>query len=516
MNRNIWNLYKNSERGQNAIEIFNFNEHDDLFDKTSKIYDFCSEFMGDISEKEDFINTLFSVYENVSVSQLSLKENEKINSFFERFIDNFEISVIEENESGELFKVLSEKPFIKQKDYKSLCSITTEISLFLYFQYPESFLPILFSERFDKLMNLLDVLNIEFPQLPTTIDKRGRLILYNNLCENIINFAKTNELTPAETCACIYDFAKMLLAEDLENISDLPEPTNIWLTGGSKYDYETFLKNPSENAQSVWTCNEKTKRGDIIVMYVLSPYSCIQSIWRANIDGVFTPFNYYNSRTTVTNGVIIPKITINELRNDEYFKNLPIVRKNFQGVNGVKFSAKDYMELQRILISKGFNTSCLPQLYKPNLEIELNIKNEKDVEEFLLIPLLSKLGYSENDWTRQLSQKAGRKEKAIPDFVFFPKGEIHFQNAPLVIEAKYDMSSSVERMKSYNQALSYARMMRATIFAICDKDRIIIYKEIDNNFNRFKPTFEKHWQNLNDAETFNNLKKIIGREYIRK
>ena len=251
-------------------------------------------------------------------------------------------------------------------------------------------------------------------------------------------------------------------------------------------------------------------------MYVLSPYSCIQSIWRANTDGVFTPFNYYNSRTTVTNGVIIPKITINELRNDEYFKNLPLVRKNFQGVNGVKFSAKDYMELQRILIPKGFNTSCLPQLYKPNLEIDLNIKNEKDVEEFLLIPLLSKLGYSENDWTRQLSQKAGRKEKAIPDFVFFPKGEIHFQNAPLVIEAKYDMSSSVERMKSYNQALSYARMMRATIFAICDKDRIIIYKEIDNNFNRFKPTFEKHWQNLNDAETFNNLKKIIGREYIRK
>jgi hypothetical protein len=34
----------------------------------------------------------------------------------------------------------------------------------------------------------------------------------------------------------------MLLAEDLENISDLPEPTNIWLTGGSKSDYETFKK----------------------------------------------------------------------------------------------------------------------------------------------------------------------------------------------------------------------------------------------------------------------------------
>jgi hypothetical protein len=39
-------------------------------------------------------------------------------------------------------------------------------------------------------------------------------------------------------------------------------------------------------------------------MYVLSPYSCIQSIWRANTDG-FYPLNYYNNRTTVTNGVII-------------------------------------------------------------------------------------------------------------------------------------------------------------------------------------------------------------------
>ena len=40
--------------------------------------------------------------------------------------------------------------------------------------------------------------------------------------------------------------------------------------------------------------------------------------------------------------------------------------------------------------------------------------------------MLKRLGYTESDWTRQLSQKAGRKEKAIPDFVFFPKGEKHF------------------------------------------------------------------------------------------
>lgn len=515
MNKNIWNLYKNSERGQKTIKIFTIDEGKKLLEKVSEIYDFCIEKIGDESQKENFINIFFGIYDNIVAENLYIKENESLTEFYERFIDNFEMAIVDEDENGKLYKVVGDKPIFKQKDYKNLSSIVSELSLVLYCDYPEAFIPILFPERFDKLINLLDALNIELPQVPTNTDKRGRLLFYNNLCENIFTFAKENELTPPEICACIYDFAKMLIQDDSISDSDLPEPTNIWLTGGSKSDYQTFLKNPPENAQSVWTCNEQTKRGDIIVMYVLSPYSCIQSIWRANTDGVFTPFNYYNSRTTVTNGIVLPEIKLDELKTDEYFKNIGIVRKNFQGVNGVKFSAKDYSELQRILQQKGFDTSALPQLYSPDLNIEVKLKNEKDVEENLLIPLLKKLGYTENDWTRQLSQKAGRKEKAIPDFVFFPKGEVHFQNSPLVIEAKYDLSSSIERMKSYNQALSYARMMQSSTFAICDKDRLIVYKGKDNSFNRFKPTFEKHWQNLNDAETFNTLKKIIGKDYIK-
>lgn len=515
MNRNIWDLYKNTERGQNAIKIFTIEEGEKLLEKISEIYDFCKVTIGENSVKEHFLNVYFGIFDNIIADELFLKENENLTDYYERLIDNFELGIVDEDESGQLFKVVEEKPIFKQKDFKNLSSVTSELSLVLYSEYPEAFIPILFPERFDKLLNILDVLNIECPQLPTNADKRGRLIFYNNLCENIFQFAEKYDLTPAETCACIYDFAKMLVSDDSNIDLELPEPTNIWLTGGSKEDYETFLKNPPENAHSVWTCHEQTKRGDIIVMYVLSPYSCIQSVWRANTDGVFTPFNYYNSRTTVTNGILVPPIKLNDLKTDDYFKELGIVRRNFQGVNGIKFSAKDYTELQRLLVQKGFDISTLPQLYNPNLDIEVNLKNEKDVEEYLLIPLLNKLGYSENDWTRQLSQKAGRKEKAIPDFVFFPKGEIHFQNSPLVIEAKYDMSSSIERMKSYNQALSYARMMKSPIFAICDKDRIIIYKETENNFNRFKPTFEKHWQNLNNAETFTTLKKLIGREYIK-
>jgi len=514
MNKNIWNLYKNSEKGKQTIDLFTIrNEDENLEVKAKQIFQKNNEYLGGIDSEDYFLDNCFITIDSIIADELFLNENENSAEYFIRLIDNLEIFIVEENSVGELIRKKNERPLIFQKDYKSFCSILPEISLVLYFYSDLFFIPILFREQFDTFLKILDVLEIPMPALPSKSDKRGRLLLYNQLNNNIADFAKKNDLTIEETCACIYDFAFMLLEENHKQ-DELPEPTNIWLTGGSKEDYKTFLENPLKGEKSVWTCNENTKRGDIIVMYVLSPYSCIQSIWRADIDGVYTPFNYYNSRTRATDGIVIPQITLKELKADPYFSLLPITRKNFQGVNGVEFSPKDYKELLRILTEKGFDTSILPKLYKPNLEIEAQLKTEKDVEENLLIPLLKKLGYNNADWTRQLSQKAGRKEKAIPDFVFFPTGEIYFQNAPLVIEAKFDMRSNIEKTKSYNQALSYARIMKSSVFGICDKDRLIIYKENKGHFDRFNPNFEKHWQNINEAETFQQLKLLIGKDAI--
>ena len=527
MNKNIWNLYKNSERGKNAIDAFLLQksiiiEIDDLEKiqneiekKLKSIFQYCHKYIGYLSEENYFINDFYCTLENTYVDDLLIKEDESVSIFFDRLIDNFELGWISVDENGKLFKLKDKKPFVKQKDYKAICTFIPNISLVLYYRNPEIFTPILFYERFNVFMKILDALEIPIPPLPAKTDKRGRLLFYNDLNSEILRFAKENNLTPEETCACIYDFALMLIEEDKNTETDLPEPTNIWFTGGSKEDYETFLKEPKQGAKSVWTCNENTKRGDIIVMYVRTPYSFIQSIWRADIDGIYTPFNYHNGRTEVTNGIVFPPITLNEIKNDSYFFQLPIVRKNLQGINGVQFSATDYKELQRLLTAKGFDISVLPQLYNPDLQIIETLKNEKDVEEKLLIPILEKLGYSETDWTRQLSQKAGRNEKAIPDFVFFPKGEIHFQNAPMIIEAKYDMSSNIERTKTYNQALSYARIMKSSIFGICDKDRLIIYKEKNGGFDRFKPILEKHWQSLNEPEAFSKLKNLIGKNTIK-
>lgn len=372
MNKNIWDLYKNSKRGKKAISLFTIREDDNLEEKIKEIYFFCSDYLAEKKKVNVFLSRFFLIADNLFADDLLLKENENINDYFDNLIDNLELGLVDQNDKGELIKLHDEKPFVKQKDYKSLCALISEISLVLYNFFPKAFSPILFTEKFDVLMNILDVLEISMPQLPSSTDKRGRLIFYNQLCENIFAFAEKNNLTSQEACACIYDFSLMLLEDNTEAISDLPEPINIWLTGGSKEDYKTFLENPFKGVKSVWTCNEKTKRGDIIIMYVLSPYSFIQSIWRADIDGVYTPFNYYNSRTKVIEGILVPHITLKELKTDSYFSNLPIVKKNFQGVNGVQFSAKDYEELKRLFSGKGFDNSVLPNLYSPDFEFSIN------------------------------------------------------------------------------------------------------------------------------------------------
>lgn len=43
----------------------------------------------------------------------------------------------------------------------------------------------------------------------------------------------------------------------------------------------------------------------------------------------------------------------------------------------------------------------------------------------------------------------------------------------------------------------------------------MVIEEKKGYFDRFNPTFEKHWQNINDAETFRMLKILIGKEAIK-
>ena len=67
-------------------------------------------------------------------------------------------------------------------------------------------------------------------------------------------------------------------------------------------------------------------------MYCTTPRSYIHSVWRSNSGGIYNPFDYYHCRTTVCDGVITPHITNKDLKSDSYMSQLPIVKKNLQGI----------------------------------------------------------------------------------------------------------------------------------------------------------------------------------------
>lgn len=506
MNRNIWNLYKSSERGQHAIEVFNPNA-EDLCAKAEEIFAFVQ--LTDHTDPHYAGDMLYVIDANCQIDNLfPNNENPADLSCFERFIDK--LSIIDVDESGQ--RLTNPKAmWLKSDNYRAKSAIIHLLSTYLYL-ISEVYKPILYPSRFDIIMRNCDLLGIELPEIPHSRQYRDYLIFYYNLCKQMQLFQSENQMTDAELCACLYDFAPML-SEHQEKAS-MPKPINVWFTGSNSKDFEV-LDNPNIETPRIWACNEHTRRGDLVVMYCLSPRSYIHSIWRADSNGIFNPFDYHKSRTTLSDGVVAPPITLQDLRDDAYFSQLPIVKKNLQGLNGVQLSSKDYAELMRLIQQKGGDISKLPQLYGSTIASITNLRIERDVEEQLLIPTLIELGYSENDWSRQCTQKAGRGLKAIPDFVFFPHGEQHLQNAPMLIEAKYNMSSQNEFVKAFNQAYSYARMMRSTIMGICDKDRLIIYKADSNGvFDRNSPAFENHWAALKEAEVFNHLQQIIARPIV--
>lgn len=516
MNQKVFELYKNTPDYKKAVDIFNPNIND-VYEGIKLIKTFESEKFGTANGTDYSIESFNLYFINFSGSPLLPREDNVTRDVYEKFINDYELFNYYIDDKNKAVLDTS-KPLVRKDKFRMKAVETSTLSLYLYYRY-SFFKPVLLQTRFDIFQRNCYLLGID---LPTPPRKRGyfdNCMYYYDICESINKFQQDNNLSDAELCACIYDFANILA--DNSNISQMPSPTNVWLTGGSGDDFrylDSLGKDKSENRRGVWACNERTRRGDIIIMYCLSPRSYIHSIWRASSSGIFNPFDNYQCRTTLCDGIRIPNISFKELKSDRYFRDVPIVRKNLQGINGWELTANDYNELLRMIKERGGDISSLPKLFNGGDVDFGEIKLEKDVEEKILIPALKDLGYQESDWTRQLELKAGRKEKAIPDFVFFAKGLKHFESAPMVIEAKLDMSSMTEMQKAFRQALSYARMLRSRIMGICDQERIIIYNVDEyGSANISKPLFENHWKAIfTDAVIGGNLKHVIGPEVVRK
>ncbi len=505
MNKKNWELYKESDKGKSVIAIFEPGTDRHNADAAADMYTFQEQQCQSPIPFNDMMYFFVCIHASIEAQDLHINDDRSRDEYA-YFIDNLLIHSYDDD------SFVPRGIIAREKDYRIKGVLMSAISVYLYLNY-YFYKPILFSSRFDLIQRACNNLGIQLPPIPRTTDYRAYLLYYFDICVALDAFQQENHLSDAEFCACLYDYALNYLGAETTPSNDLPAPTNVWLTGANNRDIENLATDGLQD--TVWACNERTRRGDIVIVYALAPHSCIHSIWRADSNGFFCPFDYYHCRTNVARGAIVPAVTNKELKAHPYFSQLPIVRKNMQGVNGVGLKAQDYAELLKIFASKGFDTSTLPQLYHADNYTAPDVHVEKDVEENILMPFLERIGFAAADYTRQLTQKAGRGLKAIPDFVFLPHGEPHFQTAPLIIEAKFDMGTIRELHDAFAQALSYARLMRSNLMAICDKERLIIYRLTEGAADINKPVFENYWAAIaTDTDVFLAAKKLIGRDAI--
>lgn len=370
---------------------------------------------------------------------------------------------------------------------------------FLTILFSDLFIPYYFQCNFNVFQQIATEFEIELPPIPLKKDYRGRFYYYGEICEALHKFRRAHGMSLYELCAFLYDFAPQYIGGvNSYIIQDLPEPKSVFLTGGAQEDEKL-----SENSASIcrWQCSPDTRAGDLVVMYLRTPISAVDSVWRSVSIGFNDPFFYYYRCTYIARPHKLKRISQKQLQEDAVFKELPIIKKNMQGVNGVELYPSVYNHLIDLA------ESDLPRLEDITADTGY-ICSEKDVENELIKPLLKKLGYKEQEYQQQLYMEIGNHNHAlIPDFVIHPVVSTGHQSADFLVEAKLSIPSTKLLEEAKTQARGYAKLLSAKYAVVASKEGIWITK-VDDDYSR--DILSLSWEEFKKRDKFHDVEKLIG------
>ncbi|MBP3663673.1 MAG: hypothetical protein J6J03_00780, partial [Tyzzerella sp.] len=382
----------------------------------------------------------------------------------------------------------------------SIAYFSTQLSI----ELSGVFVPYYFKCNFNIFERIAQEFDIPLPEIPSKKDYKGRFFYYGEICAALYEFREQHNMSPYELCAFLYDFApKYVGGAGSYIIQELPEPKSAYFIGGSKDD--CFLTdNPEEIA--CWQCNPDTMAGDMIVMYLRSPVSAIDSVWRSVSVGFNDPFFYYYRCTYISRPCKIRRVSQKEFGQDPVFRELPIVKKNMQGINGVELYPSVYNHLLDLV------KSDLPRFAFVENSENLSLSREKDVENQLIKPFLAQLGYSEADYRQQLYIEIGNHNHAlIPDFVIHPNVSKGHQSAAYLIEAKYSIATTKLLEEAKTQARGYAKLLDAQYSVIASKEGIWITSREDDYS---KNVLSFSWFALQNVDNFHMVFALLGKGKI--
>lgn len=482
-NKYVWDIYASGE-GKEIINFFERNFKEEFSEEyADKICELHKVYCPSEVIKNDIHHELTDLYKAIRDGEYLLENGEY--TIFSAIETLFNIFVNDGNSEKNCFKIFS----------YSLAFFSTYLAL----ELNELFFPYYFKYNFNVLQNIAQEFEINLPDIPIKKDYKGRFFYYAKICEILYDFRIENNMSSSELCAFLYDFApKYIGGTDSYIIKNLPNPKSAYLIGGEKNDL--FLSD-SPDIITPWQCNPDTLAGDMIVMYIKSPVSAINSVWRSVSVGFNDPFFFYYRCTYIALPQKINEITQTELKNDLVFKDLPIVRKNLQGINGVELYPSFYNRLLDMANSD-----------LPRFEFSYSNENfalEKDVEEKIIKPFLNDLGYDKSDYVQQLYIKFGNhNHDLIPDFVIKPNFLNGDWSAFFIVEAKISVSSSKELEETRIQAQSYAKMLRAKFYVIIAKEGIWIYL---NDAEKAEPILKFSCSEMKIEDNFYKIFSLLGK-----
>lgn len=509
-NQFIWGNFKETTRGKTLLDFFT-NYKANIETKSSlEVYRGIRESISiEIQElgDEEIVETFDWILERSALVLQSFGGEARLKANVGSIIDI-------EKQYFKIISLLYETSEINTWDVEDI----PYLSEILYYLFPEYCFPYYFQYLYYRIEAIFAEFGIFAPSVPKKNDHKGRLYHYLELCKSLYKFRREFGMSEYELPAFLYGFA-VEVVEKYQITDTLPEPRKAFFVGGGKKadgidssgDF-TYLDAVDDEVVTRWNGNIETQPGDIIVMYCLSPRSYIHSIWRAVTPGFPDPFFYFYSTMYIGRPLAVEPIALSEIKKDEVLGQMPLVKANMQGINGRQIDKVYYDRLLVLLKEKGVDIDKLPQLSNEPVP-ELKVKSERDVEISLLEPLLVRLGFSENDWERQMSIRTGRGNSVYPDYVIFPNIDSKNTNGFWVWEAKLTIVSSKQLEKDFGQAKSYARLLTCKGLGLISIEGIWL-SEAPFEYEKMRYW---SWKQVSEADSFSEIFDIAGNKVsIRK
>lgn len=503
-NKFLWNSYCQTDRGRSALQryadISKELVENDLWMIQVVIRDEFRDLYDEPAIDCDIVDIVRAAADNITI-----KSPDEADKSYIEFYKNY-IPVRLPDKSGKI-----EDVFYFGEAEEDWYDYVAAISLGLHRAHPEYFLPYDFRTRFHQLQEIHQEFGIPLTVVPTKGDKQGRALYYLDINASWQEFRRLHGLSAAEMCAFLYDFAKEFITPT--DASDLPIPTKAWMVTGGSWDIETVEQATSENIHH-WGANSGVRRGDILVMYLVKPKSCIHSIWRACSDGFIDPFFHYHSMAWIAAPVKTAEIPLAILKAHPLLSKKGAIRANFQGPSSkAPLSFEEYQAIVALMVEQGQDCSSLPVIQTPPAQVEVDLENERDVEIQLIEPLLARLGYQDKDWIRQMPIRMGRGERNYPDYAIGATLGRGKESAHMIIESKYQLSSRRDFEEAFLQAKSYAVRLQCEAMTLAAREGIWIFQKSGNTF-EIEHHAHRSWGELNHPDAFHEALSKIGRKAI--